>query len=231
MNFIPQVYMQLWLDMDLILKTVAVLLLLMSLISWTVIVIKLSQNLRLRKALPKALKALRQSNSLTTFYQSYPKPHPSIKELISQGMAAIQEHQLKFKHQVSLIEWLNASLKSGLAESIEKIQQGLSTLATIAALAPFIGLFGTVYGIYKALMQISISKASSIDQISGPVGEALIMTAAGLAVAIPAAFFFNLYTRANKKTVRQIKHFLQLIYPYLLPADNTNNFNTRGSSK
>ena len=93
-------------------------------------------------------------------------------------------------------EWMARSLKNGVDASTAQLQKGLTFLASTGATAPFIGLFGTVWGIYHALTAIGISGQASIDKVAGPVGEALVMTAAGLAVALPAVLAYNLLGRA-----------------------------------
>ena len=113
------------------------------------------------------------------------------------------------QHEVSQEDWLARSLKSELESSIVRLQRGLAFLASTGATAPFIGLFGTVWGIYHALMSIGASGSASIDQVAGPIGEALIMTALGLAVAIPAVLAYNAISRTNKVLIAELNRFAQ----------------------
>ena len=113
--------------------------------------------------------------------------------------------------KIGLPEWLTESLRGSIDDSTAKMQSGLSILASIGATAPFIGLFGTVWGIYHALVSIGISGQASIDKIAGPVGESLIMTALGLAVAIPAVLGYNclLYTSELKISLAAVSLSLE----------------------
>ena len=99
------------------------------------------------------------------------------------------------------------AIKAGIDGMTTNLQRGMTFLGSTGATAPFIGLFGTVWGIYHALISISTSGSAQIDQVAGPIGEALIMTALGLAVAIPAVWGFNAINRANKLTVADINRF------------------------
>jgi biopolymer transport protein ExbB len=104
-------------------------------------------------------------------------------------------------------EWMTRSIKNSIDGIAAKLQKGLTFLGSTGATAPFIGLFGTVWGIYHALIAISTSGSAQIDQVAGPIGEALIMTALGLAVAIPAVLGFNAINRANKLLVTDLNRF------------------------
>jgi biopolymer transport protein ExbB len=104
-------------------------------------------------------------------------------------------------------EFLTRTIKKVLDEETAKLESGLTTLATIGATAPFVGLFGTVWGVYHALVAIGMSGAGTLDKVAGPVGEALIMTGIGLAVAIPAVMGYNALTRANRVLLAQLDSF------------------------
>lgn len=106
-----------------------------------------------------------------------------------------------------LAEFLTRILRQGIEDETGRLERGLSILASIGATAPFVGLFGTVWGIYHALIAISRSGQGSLDQVAGPVGEALIMTAIGLAVAIPAVLAYNAIIRLNRVVLSQLDYF------------------------
>jgi biopolymer transport protein ExbB len=104
-------------------------------------------------------------------------------------------------------EWMARSIKTSVDRCAGQLQKGLTFLGSTGAVAPFIGLFGTVWGIYHALIAISSSGSAQLDQVAGPIGESLIMTALGLAVAIPAVLGFNAINRANKLVMADLNRF------------------------
>lgn len=106
-----------------------------------------------------------------------------------------------------LSEFLTRSLRQGIEEEAEQLERGLTILASIGSTAPFVGLFGTVWGIYHALLAIGLSGQGTIDKIAGPVGEALIMTAIGLAVAVPAVLGYNALVRRNRIVLSRLDAF------------------------
>ena len=116
-------------------------------------------------------------------------------------------HQGHLHDQLSVSDWMMLSLRQAIDESSAKLQSGMAVLASVGSTAPFVGLFGTVWGIYHALVAIGTSGQASIDKVAGPVGEALIMTALGLAVAIPATFGYNALVRGNKTILAQLNKF------------------------
>jgi len=113
-------------------------------------------------------------------------------------------------------DWVTRCLRNCIDEFTASIQSGLAILASIGSTAPFVGLFGTVWGIYHALMAISSAGASTIDKVAGPIGEALIMTAFGLAVAIPAVLGYNALVRGNKWTLNQLNSFAHDLHAYFV---------------
>ncbi|MEN9986107.1 MAG: hypothetical protein RI925_1609, partial [Pseudomonadota bacterium] len=117
---------------------------------------------------------------------------------------------------LNLSDWLMSCLRQSLDDSASRLQGGLSILASVGSTAPFIGLFGTVWGIYHALISISASGQASIDKVAGPVGESLVMTAMGLAVAIPAVLGYNALVRGNKGVMGKLKHFAHDLHAYLV---------------
>jgi biopolymer transport protein ExbB len=137
------------------------------------------------------------------------------KQLVDDGITA-QEHHSKLTDPVEAHDWLHASLARSENAINSKLGGGLAFLATVGATAPFIGLFGTVIGIYRALIKIGASGQASIDAVAGPVGEALIMTALGLAVAVPAVLAYNWLQRRNKSIAEDISNFNNDLLGYLV---------------
>ena len=122
--------------------------------------------------------------------------------------------------QVDPGDWISQKLQLGLDRNAVHAQQHLTLLASVGATAPFVGLLGTVWGIYHALTQIGMSGQASIDQVAGPVGEALIMTALGLGVAIPAVLAYNALMRASKNRMAQWREFAHTLQSHLLLSGN-----------
>ncbi len=137
------------------------------------------------------------------------------KQLVDDGIAA-QEQHAKLTDPVEAHDWLHGSLARSEAAINSKLGGGLAFLATVGATSPFIGLFGTVIGIYRALIKIGAAGQASIDAVAGPVGEALIMTALGLAVAVPAVLAYNFLQRRNKSIAENLASFSTDLLGYLV---------------
>lgn len=210
----------LWLQGDAVIKTVAVILLLMSIASWSIILLRAWRLWRLRQC-RHGLKGFWQASNFVEAVQSLcplvdGNPFRCLAEDGKSAIEQHQQHQENLQGHLPLAEWLSTSLRSAIDENTERMQRGLSILASVGATAPFIGLFGTVWGIYHALVSISVSGQASIDKVAGPVGEALIMTALGLAVAIPAVLGYNALVRGNKRLLVKLNRFAQQLHVYFL---------------
>lgn len=211
----------LWAQSDGVIKAVALCLLIMSIASWSVIAVKTLALLKLKPSLLGYKKFwhcqdLNQGIALLETRKGHPTP---FSKLVHEGLNAKSHHQLhknELHGNLSLADWLTASLRTSIDDSKAGLQQGLAILASVGATAPFVGLLGTVWGIYHALINIGISGQASIDKMAGPVGEALIMTAFGLAVAIPAVLGYNALTRANKRLTDRLNHFAYELHAYLV---------------
>lgn len=210
----------LWEQGDLVIQGVAIILLLMSITSWYIILSRSVQSLRLRRAARAASRfwhAERFEEGLDLLGRV--TDQNPFRHLAQEGAHARDHHvacRQELHGQLSLAEWLTASLRNAIDEAAERMQGGLSILASVGSTAPFVGLFGTVWGIYHALVSIGVSGQASIDKVAGPVGEALIMTAFGLAVAIPAVLGYNMLVRWNKGVLGQMNRFAHQLHAYFL---------------
>lgn len=211
----------LWSQGDLVIKSVAFMLLVMSISSWYLIATRLWRAMGLRRA-ATATVSFWHAGSFAEGLQILGRAcgDTPFLHLAEQGKAAVSHYKESNSNslhdRLSLADWLSTCLSGAINESSEGMQRGLPILASIGSTAPFIGLFGTVWGIYHALVGISISGEVGIDKVAGPVGEALIMTAFGLAVAIPAVLGFNTLSRANKGIVSRMNQFAHQLHTYFL---------------
>jgi biopolymer transport protein ExbB len=199
----------LWQQGDFVIRGVAILLLLLSIASWYVIVTKALQLLRYRRASAVAGRQFWDASNVQEGVAALGSNNP-YAELAQAGVKAMHHHSAHQGHlhdQLSVSDWVTLSLRQAIDESSAKLQSGMAILASVGSTAPFVGLFGTVWGIYHALVSIGTSGQASIDKVAGPVGEALIMTALGLAVAIPATFGYNALVRGNKSTLARLNKF------------------------
>jgi biopolymer transport protein ExbB len=223
----PYGILALWDQGDLVIKGVAVVLLLMSIVSWYLIVNRGLRALRLRRAARASSRfwhAESLEEGLDLLGPNHRRANP-FRHLVEEGIHARDHHLARRQElhgQLSLAEWLTICLRTTIDESAERMQSGLAILASVGSTAPFIGLFGTVWGIYHALVSIGVSGQASIDKVAGPVGEALIMTAFGLAVAIPAVLGYNLLIRANKGVLGQLNRFAHQLHSYFLTGAPVN---------
>jgi biopolymer transport protein ExbB len=133
------------------------------------------------------------------------------------GLEATKKHSGLLEH-VDLNTWVTMSIQRAMERVQSRLQDGLAFLATVGSTAPFVGLFGTVWGIYHALTAIGIAGQASIDKVAGPVGEALIMTAIGLAVAVPAVLGYNWLVRRNKSSMDEVRAFGNDLHSVLLSS-------------
>ncbi|MBO7412010.1 MAG: MotA/TolQ/ExbB proton channel family protein [Ottowia sp.] len=210
-----------WAQGDTVSRAVFVLLMAMSLVSWLVIALKALAVLRARRQagrVPGFWRSASMDDGLKHLGSEEDNP---FRQLALEGRAASAVLQDGGKAQqlgqrIDASDWIAAALHSSLDAAAMRQQAGLAILASIGATAPFIGLFGTVWGIYHALMGISAAGNATIDQVAGPIGEALIMTATGLAVAIPAVLGYNALLRGNKGVHARLRRFAHELHSFLL---------------
>jgi biopolymer transport protein ExbB len=199
----------LWTQGDFITKGVAILLVSMSIASWYVIVTKALQLWRYGRAGKAAGHQFWDTTSVTEGLATLGAANP-FADIAHAGLGAMRHHTAHKGHlhdQLSVSDWVTLSLRQAIDEASGKLQTGMAVLASVGSSAPFVGLFGTVWGIYHALVSIGVSGQAGIDKVAGPVGEALIMTALGLAVAIPATFGYNALVRGNKAIIARLNKF------------------------
>jgi biopolymer transport protein ExbB len=199
-----------WAQADGVIRFTAYLLLAMSVSSWFLILWKTWGWLRVRRA----SREIDQFWSAPTIDAAIAKLKPVDSEGVfvplAVGAARAATHpaaENSLAAQIDRSELITRALRQRINEAAGRLEAGLTVLASVGSTAPFVGLFGTVWGIYRALLNIASSGQIAIDKVAGPVGEALIMTAFGLAVAIPAVLAYNAFTRANRMVLGQLDGF------------------------
>jgi len=206
----------LWQQGDWVARTTLIILVIMSVASWYVLVTKLVAQSKMggqgRHANQSFWSADTVRQGADTLQQG--SPYRFIAEA---ALEATHKHH-GLIGQVDLNTWVTQSIERAVATVHSRTQEGLAVLATVGSTAPFVGLFGTVWGIYNALVKIGASGQASIDKVAGPVGEALIMTAIGLAVAVPAVLGYNWLVRRNKVAMDTVRAFGSDLHTVLLAA-------------
>ncbi len=191
---------------DAIAKAVLVILLIMSLGTWIILIYKYMEQSSLFSNAKKVRHQFWEKDNLEEAVISIDQ-ESAFYYIAQNAIAAKKEHHTALASQVSLNTWIEMSFNRSIEEIQSKLSVGLAFLATVGSTAPFIGLFGTVWGIYHALTAIGVAGQASIDKVAGPVGESLIMTALGLAVAVPAVLSYNWLVRRNKSAMAQVGSF------------------------
>jgi len=195
----------LWRTSDGVAKTVLLLLLVMSISSWYVLIVKLLEQAKVGRQAKVAAEQFWTAGSVEQGCAKLDKNSP-FRFIAEAGLQATKKHDGLMGH-VDLNDWVSMSVGRAVERIQSSMQSGLSVLATVGSISPFVGLFGTVWGIYHALTAIGISGQASIDKVAGPVGEALIMTAIGLAVAVPAVLAYNWLVGRNKNAMSDVRAF------------------------
>ena len=207
---------QLWAQGGYVAKGTLVILVIMSLASWYVILTKLWDQRRVRKAYKEMEKGFWSAGNLRDGIAKLTGKDNAFKMIAEDGVRAAQHHEGRLTDQIPLHEWITVSLYRSVDSISNRLQGGLAVLATTGSTAPFIGLFGTVWGIYNALIAISLAGQASLDKTAGPIGEALIMTAIGLFVAVPAVMGYNWLLRRNKDIIEKLRYFAADMHSYLV---------------
>ncbi len=194
---------------------VLIILIVMSLASWYILLTKLWDQRRLRNDYKEVQKGFWTSGNLRDGIAKLGKDNV-FKMVAEDGVRAAQHHEGRLTDQIPLHEWITVSLYRSVDSINSRLQNGLAVLATVGSTAPFVGLFGTVWGIYNALISISMAGQASLDKVAGPIGEALIMTALGLFVAVPAVMGYNWLLRRNKDIQEKLRYFTADLHSYLV---------------
>ncbi len=193
---------------DAVSRTVLFILVFMSLFSWYVIITKALDQRALKKyALSSEKDFWAASNLQDGLARLKGGDDNAFRGLASDGIQSLEHHERnkgRLTENIDLHDWISSHLQRRVDLITSDLSSGMSVLASVGSTAPFVGLFGTVWGIYHALTAIGISGQASIDKVAGPVGEALIMTALGLAVAVPAVLGFNWLMRRNKFIIERV---------------------------
>jgi len=200
----------LWEQSDYVGKGVFVILGVMSLWSWWVMINKWLDQRSLRKIATEAEKNFWNSGSLQEGITKLKGKVNPFRDIAEDGIKAVEHHRKNAQDvtsNIDLADFVSTSVQKRADMLQSSLQKGMVVLASVGATAPFVGLFGTVWGIYHALISISIAGQASLDKVAGPIGEALIMTAIGLAVAVPAVLGFNALTRGNKNLIERVNYF------------------------
>jgi len=205
----------LWQQGDFVAKGTLIILVLMSLFSWYIILTKIWDQRKLKSSAKQAEKSFWNAPSIKDGVERL-KKGDDFRNVAEDGLRAASHHDGRLTDRIDLHEWITMSLQRSVDVVNGKLQSGMAFLATVGSTAPFVGLFGTVWGIYHALINIGLAGQASIDKVAGPVGEALIMTAIGLAVAVPAVLGYNWLIRRNKSVQDGLRNFAADLHAYLI---------------
>jgi biopolymer transport protein ExbB len=210
-----------WAQGDSVTHTVALILLVMSVLSWTQIALKAWRASR-RKHMLQAVEHFWQATTLEDAVMGITlsdsaSPFADLARQAADANVHFEAYSGRtIGGSIDRGEFLTRALRQSMMRSTARLESGLTLLASIGSIAPFVGLFGTVWGIYHALLAIASTNSASIDKVSGPVGEALIMTAVGLFVAIPAVLAYNAFTRLNRVELAELDGFAHDLHAYLV---------------
>ncbi|HEX3913540.1 MAG TPA: MotA/TolQ/ExbB proton channel family protein [Steroidobacteraceae bacterium] len=200
-------------------RSILGVLVIMSLMTWFIMITKFFDQRKLRIQAIEAEKEFWSSSSLTDAIGKLKGSSNPFRALAETGKQAYEYHEVnktRLSSAIGTSEWITESLQRTADAIISRMQTGLPVLASVGATAPFVGLLGTVIGIYNALIAIGVSGQGSIEKVAGPVGEALIMTAIGLVVAVPAVLGYNVLLRRNKTVQERVSHFTHELHAYLI---------------
>lgn len=202
-------------------RTLALVLLAMSIVTWYLIITKTVQVLAARRRSARFLDIFWNSASLGAVATLLEEDHPNepFSHLAYHAIIAARHHRLhgadKLDQAGNGADFLTRAMRRVIDEETARFESGLTVLASIGSTAPFVGLFGTVWGVYHALVAIGASGQGTLDKVAGPVGEALIMTAFGLAVAIPAVLGYNAFVRSNRLTLAKLDSYAHDLFAFL----------------
>jgi biopolymer transport protein ExbB len=205
----------LWKQGDFVARGTLVIMVIMSIGSWYIIFTKVFEQAKILKASRSVGDAFWKAGSVSKGAASLDEAS-AFRFIAEEGVKATEHHEGSLVEQIDRHTWIGMSVQRSVDNINSRLQDGLAFLATVGSTAPFVGLFGTVWGIYHALTAIGIAGQASIDKVAGPVGEALIMTAFGLAVAVPAVMGYNWLIRRNKTAMERVRAFAADLHNVLL---------------
>ena len=208
----------LWAQGDIVAKGTLLILVIMSMGSWFVIITKFLEQSKAAKFAAAAQESFWTAASLRQGADSLSEDSP-FRFIAEKGLESANKHT-GLLGAVDFNTWTTQSIQRAIGNVQSRMQDGLAVLATVGSTSPFVGLFGTVWGIYNALVKIGMSGQASIDKVAGPVGESLIMTAIGLAVAVPAVLGYNWLVRRNKAVMEDVNAFGSDLHSVLLASSN-----------
>jgi biopolymer transport protein ExbB len=206
---------QLWAQGDFVARGTLIILAVMSLFSWYIILTKIWDQAKLKSSAKVVEKNFWNAPSVKDGIEKL-KKGDDFRNIAEDGIRAASHHDGRLTDRIDLHEWITLSLQRSVDVVNSKLSTGMAFLATVGSTAPFVGLFGTVWGIYHALIAIGLAGQASIDKVAGPVGEALIMTAFGLFVAVPAVLGYNWLIRRNKSVQDGLRNFAADLHAYLI---------------
>jgi biopolymer transport protein ExbB len=200
---------------DMVSKSVLALLLIMSMGSWYILIVRLWDTSKLGSEAKEVRTTFFKKASLADGVRSL-KEESAFRYIASAAVEASEHHEGALTENIDLSSWVTVNIDRAVTDVNNKVGAGLGFLATVGSTAPFIGLFGTVWGILQALTAIGVAGQASIDKVAGPVGEALIMTAIGLGVAVPAVLGYNWLVNRNKTVMGQVRAFAADLHGVLM---------------
>ena len=197
---------------------VALILVVMSVMSWYYVLVKAWHGVQSRRLVGEYIRQFWNKSTLQEAVREHVEDSPAYRLAVT-AVESAQHHQQYATQSLAAAcsqdEFIARQLRRTLSQAQAHMETGLSVLASVGSVAPFVGLFGTVWGIYHALTAIGASGVATIDKVAGPVGEALIMTAFGLAVAIPAVLAYNAILKSNRKVMAELENFAQDLHTLL----------------
>jgi biopolymer transport protein ExbB len=218
-----------WAQGDFVTKGTLIILAVMSLFSWYIILTKIWDQAKLKSSAKTVEKTFWNAPSVKDGIERL-KKGDDFRNVAEDGIRAASHHDGRLTDRIDLHEWITLSLQRSVDVVNSKLQSGMAFLATVGSTAPFVGLFGTVWGIYHALINIGLAGQASIDKVAGPVGEALIMTAFGLFVAVPAVLGYNWLIRRNKGVQDYLRNFAADLHAYLISGARVGQTDTATAS-
>jgi biopolymer transport protein ExbB len=205
----------LWNQGDFVAKFTLITMTIMSMASWYVIFTKLFEQRSMIKSADSSAETFWKASSVKSGVTAL-EEGSAFRYIAESGIKASEHHEGTMVESIDKHTWISMSVDRAVGSIQSRLSDGMAILATVGSTAPFVGLFGTVWGIYNALVKIGISGQASIDKVAGPVGESLIMTAIGLAVAVPAVMGYNWLIRRNKQVMDKVRTFSGDLHNVLL---------------